>query len=62
MLEKLLLAVTITFSLNLFLGVSSPNTNTTASTRLGQTRAELVRLLSEQGWRANNQQLSSRDS
>lgn len=50
MLRKLLLAVTITFSLNFFLAVDSSNTSTTASrSHLAKTPSELVKLLFEQG-------------
>jgi hypothetical protein len=44
MLEKLLLAVTITFCLNLFLGVRLPNT-TASSYHLAETPTSPVRLL-----------------
>jgi hypothetical protein len=53
MLEKLLLAVTITFSLNLFLGVTLPNTTTTASSYPpAETPTLLVRLLFAHGFRS----------
>lgn len=46
MLEKLLLAMTITFSLNLFLGVRLPSkTQTVSSSNLVETPTTLVRLL-----------------
>ncbi len=47
MLEKLLLAIAITFCLNLFLGVRLPNTATTTSSdyHLAETPTLLVRLL-----------------
>lgn len=46
MLEKLLLAIAITFCLNLFLGVRLPNTATTTSDyHLAETPTLLVRLL-----------------
>lgn len=53
MLEKLLLAVTITFSLNLFLGVRLPSTTkSTSSSQLAETPTVLVRqLLKEQAFR-----------
>lgn len=51
MLEKLLLAVTITFSLNLFLGDSLPNTSTTASSyHPAETPTLLVRRLYAHGF------------
>jgi uncharacterized membrane protein len=49
MLEKLLLAVTITFSLNLFLGVRLPSTNqTTSSFALVDKKTTLVSLLKKE--------------
>lgn len=46
MLEKLLLAVVITFCLNLFLGVRLPNNTTTASSSyLAETPTSVVRRL-----------------
>ncbi len=49
MLEKLLLAITITFSLNLFLGVRLPSTNQTASSfHLPDTNTTLVSLLKKE--------------
>jgi len=52
MLEKLLLAVTITFCLNLFLGVRLPNTTTASSYHLAETPTLQVRLLDNKAWRA----------
>lgn len=51
MLEKLLLAVIITFCLNLFLGVRLPNATTTASSsQLAETPIQSVKLLLKQGF------------
>lgn len=48
MLEKLLLAVTITFSLNLFLGVSLPHTsNPASSSHLAEMPTVLKNLLTQ---------------
>ncbi len=52
MLEKLLLAVTITFCLNLFLGVRLPNTTTASSYHLAETPTLPVRLLDNKAWSA----------
>lgn len=55
MLEKLLLAVAITFSLNLCWGNRLPSTTQTASSfHLAETQSTLVRLLKkEQAFRRN---------
>ena len=52
MFQKLLLAVTITFCLNLFLKVHLPNTSTTASNFPEAKTSKLIRLL-EQGLSRN---------
>ena len=55
MLKKLLLAVTITFSLNFFLAVDSSTTSTTANrSDTAKTSTELVKLLLDQGLRTKS--------